>query len=77
MADFYLGNGSKRPKRDDYRKEFGINAEVFYRLDKIKYEQKQDSIKSLKETNKKASKYASSLGWGILPPAKDYNKKTR
>lgn len=75
MSDFYLGNGSKRPKLADYRREFGINGQMIYTLDKIRYEKKQQEVKQLKETNKKASKYASSLSWGILPAVNQKYKK--
>ena len=72
--DFYLGNGSKRPKLEDYRREFGINGQMIYTLDKIRYEQKQYELKRTKEVNKKASKYASALGWGCLPAVENKKK---
>lgn len=76
MTDFYLGNGNKRPKLEDYRREFGINGQIIYILDKIKYERKQRESKRVKEVNKKSSLYASNLGWGILPAIeKEKNKK--
>lgn len=67
MEGFYLGNGNKRPKLEDYRREFGINGQMIYTLDKIRYEEKQQRLKETRETNKKASQYAANLGWGSLP----------
>lgn len=76
MGEYYLGNGTKRPKRSDYMKEFGWNGDMFYTIDKIKYDKKIKERKELKETNKKASKYAQGLSWGILP-AVNTTQKTR
>lgn len=75
MSDYYLGNGSKRPKLADYKKEFGWNGQMFYTIDKLKYDKKVQERKELKETNKKASKYAEKLSWGILPAVE--SKKQR
>ncbi len=33
MSDFYLGNGNKRPKLEDYKRAFGVNAQMVYTLD--------------------------------------------
>ena len=32
MSDFYLGNGNKRPKLEDYKRAFGVNAQFFASL---------------------------------------------
>jgi len=63
MSDFYLGNGSKRPKRQDYIDKWGWQGQTIYTLDKIRYEQKQQELKRYKETQKKASAYAKKR-WG-------------
>ena len=57
MSDYYLGNGNKRPKLADYKREFGWNGGMYYTIDKLRYEQKVRDRKQLKETNKKASEY--------------------
>ena len=75
MSDFYLGNGSKRPKLEDYKKEFGWSGQMYYTIDKIRYEDKQRELKRLKEVNKKASEYCSNLGWGILPASNNNKHK--
>lgn len=75
MEDYYLGNGNKRPKLADYNKEFGWNGHLYYTIDKLKYDKKVRERKELKETNKKASKYAENLSWGILPAVE--SKKQR
>ena len=75
MSDFYLGNGTRKPRLEDYRREFGIDGQMIYTLDKIRYEQNRRQLKETRETNKKASKYCASLGWGILPAAEIRKKK--
>ena len=75
MSEYYLGNGSRRPRLADYRKEFGFYGHTYYTMDLLRYEQKQAELKRLKEVNKKASEYASGLGWGILPPSERKNKR--
>ena len=63
MNDYYLGNGSKRPKKQDYLNTFGWYGSTLYTLDKIKYEKKQDEKRKLKETNKKASQHFKNSTW--------------
>ena len=75
MSDYYLGNGTKKPKLSDYRKVFGINAQMFYLVDKIRYETKREERKRYEETQRKAAEYAATLGWGILPPANTKKKE--
>ena len=53
MSDYYLGNGTKKPKLSDYRKVFGINAQMFYLVDKIRYETKREERKRYEETQKR------------------------
>lgn len=77
MSDYYLGNGNKRPKLADYKKEFGWNGGMYYTIDKLRYEQKVRDRKQLKETNKKASEYASGLSWGILPSIESVKRRRK
>lgn len=77
MNGYYLGNGNKRPKLADYKKKFGWNGGMYYICDKLKYEQKFRERKQFQETNKKASKYASGLSWGILPSADSVKSKNK
>lgn len=63
MSEFYLGNGSKRPKESDYRKKWGWQGGLMYICDKLKYEQKQQALKQFKQNQKKASEYAKKM-WG-------------
>ena len=77
MSDFYLGNGTRKPRLEDYRREFGIDGQMIYTLDKIRYEQKRRQLKETIETNKKASKYIDSLGWEILQENKTKKKKRK
>lgn len=63
MGDYYIGNGSKRPKLQDYNKKYGWQGHTFYTMDKLKYEQKQRDYKTYKENQKKASEYAKNLHW--------------
>lgn len=77
MNEYYLGNGNKRPKLADYKKEFGWNGGMYYTIDKLRYEQKVRERKQLKEINKKASEYARGLSWGILPSANSVKSKNR
>ena len=77
MSDFYLGNGNKRPKLADYKKEFGWNGEMFYTIDKLRYEKKVEEYKKLKETNKKASEYARGLSWGCLPSVDSVKRRKK
>ena len=58
MSDFYLGNGSKKPRLKDYLDKWGFRGQMIYTLDKIKYEQRQADWKRYKENQKKASAYA-------------------
>lgn len=74
---FYLGNGSKRPKKADYMKEFGWNGGMYYTIDKLNYEKKARALKETKETNKKASQYAKNLSWGILPAFSETKQRRR
>lgn len=60
---YYLGNGNKRPRLADYKREFGWNGHTFYTLDLLKYEQKREAYKTYKENQKKASEYAKKR-WG-------------
>ena len=60
---WYLGNGSKKPKKQDYMKEFGWQGEMFWRIDKINYEKKQDERKKMNYTNKKASQHFKNRSW--------------
>lgn len=75
MSEYFLGNGNKRPKRSDYMEAFGWNGGMYYTIDKLRYENKVQARKELKENNKKASKYASTLGWGILPASSSKRRK--
>lgn len=70
MSDFYLGNGNKRPKLEDYKRAFGVNAQMVYTLDKIRYEQNCRAVKEARENNKKASKHCAVLDCGILSTVK-------
>ena len=63
MSNFYLGNGSKRPKLQDYINKWGWQGRTIYTLDKINYDKKQQELKRYKETQKKASEYAKKR-WG-------------
>ena len=70
MRDYYLCNGVKMPKFSEYQKKFGINANTFYTVDKLRFKANRLENKRIKEVNKKASEYASKTGWGMLPPSK-------
>lgn len=54
MSDYYLGNGSKRPKRQDYIERWGWQGHTIYTLDKIRYEKKQQELKQYRENQKKS-----------------------
>lgn len=52
--EYYLGNGSKKPKLADYNKKFGVMGSLYYTADNLKYIQKINDKKQFKENDKKA-----------------------
>ena len=63
MSDYFLGSGNKKPKRADYMREFGWQGDMFYRLDAIKYSQKQQAKKEYKENLKKQAEHFKNSTW--------------
>lgn len=60
---YYLGNGSRMPKRADYMKEFGWSGDMYYTLDKLNYQKALAARKEAKENNRRAAEHCFRLDY--------------